>query len=136
MAADATLPVRAAIVTRLRDDAGVGAVVADRIYGRPPQDVVFPYVSLGPVTAEPAGGIAQRGWGQSAQIDVWSRQPDRGVEASQIMAAVSAALEAPLSVAGHHVVVATLELQTLVDDPDGITSHGVQRFRIYTREAA
>jgi len=136
VAADATLPVRAAIVARLRDDAGVGALVADRVYGRPPQDVVFPYVSLGPVTAEPAGGLEQRGWDQSMQVDVWSRQPDLGVEALQVMAAVSVALASPIVVSGHRVVVMTLEFQTVTNDPDGITSHGIQRFRIYTREAS
>lgn len=134
MVGDSTLPVRAAIVAALRADAAVGAIMGDRIYSRAPDAVVFPYSSFGPVIGEPWEGATLSGWEQSAQIDTWSRQPG-GVEALSAMAAIGAALHrAPLAVAGHEFVLINLELQTLMNDPDGVTTHGVQRFRILTHK--
>jgi len=82
------------------------------------------------------GGVAQRGWDQSARINVWSRQPG-GIDAEQALAAVSAVLEqGRLTISGHHLVMMRLEMQTVFADPDGETTHGVQRYQIITRETA
>lgn len=130
--ADSTLPVQAAIVAALKADAGVAALVGGRVYDRAPEDAAFPYLSIGPEIAQPFEAQALDGWEMSLQLDAWSRKPGR-VECRQIMAASYAALhDAALSVAGEHLVMVVLELQLTMDDPDGVTTHGVQKFRIIT----
>jgi hypothetical protein len=42
-----SLDLQKAVVARLKADAGVTALVGQRIYDRVPPDAVFPYVSLG-----------------------------------------------------------------------------------------
>lgn len=129
MSADSTLALQAAIVSALK---AAGVVPAERVYDRPPQNVTFPYVSIGPETAFPWEAQNLDGFDVTIQVDTWSRQPGR-VEARQIMAAISAALHGqPLMVHGHALVMAALEFQTALDDPDGLTVHGVQRFRFVT----
>ena len=132
MASDATLPVQAAIVAALKADAGVGAVVGDRIYDRAPEGVAFPYVSIGAETGSPWEGSTLSGWEMVLQIDIWSRKPG-AVEARQAMAAVSAALHrAEMTIAGNAFVLCNLESQRTMGDPDGVTTHGVQLYRIIT----
>lgn len=130
--ADSTLPAQAAIVAALKADAGVTALVGARVYDRAPDDVAFPYVSLGPESAQPFEAQLLDGWDMSLQIDTWSRKTGR-VECRQIMAAIYAALHgAALAVSGHALVMVVLQLQTTMDDPDGVTVHGVQRFTVIT----
>lgn len=132
MAADSTLPLQAAIVAALKADGGFSALVSGRVHDRTPEGVVFPYVSLGVEQGEPFDAAAMAGWDVSWQIDTWSRKPGK-VEARQIMAAVNAALhEATLTVDGHQFIRGVLEFQTALSDPDGLTTHGVQRFRFIT----
>lgn len=47
------LALQAALVAALRADAGVTALVAQRVYDEPPQDVVFPYFRIGTLDLRP-----------------------------------------------------------------------------------
>jgi len=130
--ADSTLALQEAIVAALKASSPIGSLIADRVYDRPPQDVVFPYISLGPEQAEPFDAQLLDGWDVSLQIDTWSRKPGR-VEARQIMTAIAGALhDQPLAVSGHAFVMGRMTMQTTMNDPDGVTVHGVQKFRFIT----
>lgn len=132
MAADSTLALQAAIVAALKADDGVTTQIAGRVYDRAPESVEFPYVSIGGETSLPWEAQNLDGWDVTIQIDTWSREPGR-VEARQIMSEIASALHnVALTVNGHALVMAVLEFQGAMGDPDGITTHGVQRFRFVT----
>lgn len=132
--ADSTLSVQAAVVAALKADAGVGAVVGDRIYDRAPGSATFPFVSLGPTLGgtevETQGG---EGWETVVTLDVWSRYAPGRKEAADALAAIHAALQnVDLSLSGFTVVMLRLIDSRLMSDEDGVTTHGVARYRIVT----
>jgi hypothetical protein len=130
--ADSTLALQAAIVAALRADGGLSSLVADRIWDRAPQGGAFPFVSLGPELSAPWEGSDLEGWEVEWQVDTWSRG-DGAVECRRVMAAVASVLHRePLSVSDHRLVLGSLIAQRTMDDPDGETTHGVQRFRFLT----
>ena len=129
---DNTLEIQNAIVAALVADAGFGAICEDRIYDRPPQDVDFPYAEFGPFNGEPYDGQAFDGWESFIEIHSWSRKWGR-VECQQIMAAIEAVLhEEQLTLDSASFSLGRLVDQRTLEDPDGITTHGVQRFRFIT----
>jgi hypothetical protein len=73
---------------------------------------------------------------QTLTLHTWSRYLGLA-EAKQIMAAVVAALDqANLSISGHSLVLLRFEFSSTFLDPDGLTRHGVQRFRVITQQTA
>lgn len=129
---DSTLALQAAIVSALKAGAGVAGLVGGRVYDRPPQRAALPYISLGVEQAAPYEAHDLDGWDVSWQIDCWSRKPGR-VEIRRVMSAIHETLHnRPLVVSGHHLVMSVLTSQTALDDPDGVTTHGVQRFDFIT----
>ena len=122
-----------AIVARLRSDAGVEAIVDDRIYDNVPPDPAFPYLSLGPEQSLPdRASCGYDGSDITLQIDAWSRQPGFA-EAKRAAEAVRRALiDAPLELDGHRLVDIALESISTVRDPDGLTSHAVVTMRALT----
>lgn len=132
MAGDATLPLQAALVATLKGAAAVSAFVGARVYDRAPQDVTFPYISLGAEIASIFDAADIDGREIEWQIDTWSRKAGR-VETRQIMTAIADALhDQALAVSGHAFVMGRMTMQTTMDDPDGVTVHGVQKFRFIT----
>ena len=130
---DSTLALQAAVVAALGADVGVQALVAGRIYDRARADVAFPYVSVGPSQAEPWDTDDTTGWEVFLQLDVWSRERGGAVECRQVMQAIHDALHrAELTVTGHDFVLGRLDSARTLDDPDGVTTHGVMRFRFVT----
>lgn len=127
--ADPTLALQAALVAALKADAGVSALVGARVHDRAPEGVTFPYLSLGPVRAEPFDAQATDGREIVWQLDVWSDGPGK-VEALHIMAAVAARLhEGALTVTGFAFVMGVLLSQRTLAEPDGERTHGVMTFR-------
>ena len=77
MPLDPESAVTAALLARLRADAGVCALVAARVYDQPPAQPDHPYLVLGRVHTDPFGG----GSGEGA--------PAEGLEATVVLTAVS-----------------------------------------------
>jgi hypothetical protein len=103
MADGPALALQAALVARLKANAGISTLVGARVYDEPPQNVVFPYVRIGAVDAR-----ALRLSGTFVDEDIifgieCYSQPVAGrVEASRIAHAVRLALDAaPLTVTGY-----------------------------------
>ena len=135
MTADSQLPVQAAMVTALRAAsavtsqlAGGAAGVLDDVEAGTP----YPYISLGEATGRRWDTKTEDGMDQQVTVHIWSQY--RGLkQAKEIMAAVVGALDGQgLTVTGHDLVEIRLEFSQVLLDPDGLTRHGVQRFRVLT----
>lgn len=127
---------QALIYQRLVTDAGVHAVVGDRIYDNPIGKDDFPYVSFGPSDAVEDDADCITGRVETIQIDCWSRYQGGFKEVKALADAVKKAL---------HRYSGTLTVNALVEmtvqtircfrDPDGITSHGVVTVQAIVEEA-
>jgi hypothetical protein len=127
-----SLELQKAVVARLKADAGVTALVGQRIYDRVPPDAVFPSVSLGPEQTAPSRADCYDGREITFQVDVWSRAVGFP-EVKRIAEAVRAALQdAPLSLTGHRLLDITFTEARTFRDPDGLTSHSAMTFQAIT----
>lgn len=131
---DSTLEVHKAFVAALRGDTAVAALVGARVYDRMPQASQFPAISLGPIYGQPAvETVGGEGFELLVTLDIWSRSQAGRVEASRIMAAIIARLNnAELTLDTKSVVLCRLSDQFTVQDQDGVTHHGIQRWRVVT----
>jgi len=135
---DPSLVLQGAIVAALKDDAGVAAVVGERVYDDPPtaSPVAFPYIDLGQfqVLDDWAGCI--EGSEINFDVHVWSRSKGTP-EAKAIVGAVRGALndvDLDLSPA-HRLIEITFQTHRIFTDADGATTHGVVTFRALTETA-
>ena len=134
MTADSQWALQQAVFTALSGDSAVQALVGNpaRVYDHVPQDTTFPYVAMGEVAAADWDTKSEDGMDQTFMVHTWSRY--RGMsEAKRIMGAVVDALDkVALSVTGHDLVQLRFEFSDTFLDEDGLTRHGVQRFRALT----
>ncbi|MFZ0267765.1 DUF3168 domain-containing protein [Caulobacter sp.] len=122
---DPSLPLQSAIVAALKASAAVTALVDDRIWDDVPDRPQFPYISLGPDDPMDDHDTCIGGADTTMQVNVWSRAVGR-VEAKQVVAAVIAALDAPLIVTGHNVNGHRVERSFVQrDQAEPRTKHGV-----------
>lgn len=110
--------VRAALVA----DAGVTALIGQRLYDEPPQGVTFPYARFGNI--EPVAFDTDTKEGSLVQfsIEAHSRSASGRVEAAQIAEAVKAALhrkETSVTVAGHTLVELIFDTISVTRDNEG-----------------
>jgi len=137
MSADSQWPVQQAVYGALIGDAAVQGLLGNpaRVFDHVPQGSPFPYLVIGAVRATPFDTKTEAGLDQSLTIHTWSRY--RGLkETKDVMAAVLTVLDGQsLAVAGHTLVLLRFEFATTVVDDDGLTRHGVQRFRALTQLA-
>ncbi len=134
MTADSQWPLQVGIRAALVADGTLIALVpAASILDHITQDSGFPYISIGETSAGPFDTKTEDGMEQSCTIHTWSRI--RGFdELKPIMGAIVDALdEAALTVTGHTLVLMRFEFSDTILDPDGVTRHGVQRFRAITQ---
>lgn len=118
-----------AIYDRLTGYADLMAI-ATAVYDHVPQDAVFPYVVIGEDIANPHSVDDSLDTDHVLTVHAWSRY--RGEkETKQIQQATYAALHRePLTVASSVYVDCEIESQETFLDDDGLTQHGVQRFRV------
>ncbi len=135
MTSDSLWPLQAALHAALTGDATLQGFLGNpaRVYDHVPQDSAFPYLVIGESHGGPFDTKTESGMEQRLTIHAWSRY--RGLkETKEIMAAVSAALDGQsLTVAGHALILLSHESSATFLDPDGLTRHGVQRFRAVTQ---
>lgn len=126
---DPSLELQTAIVTKLKADGGMNAVVGTRIYDNVPPTATFPYVSLGDSQVLPDKADCIDGTEIFFSIDGWSRDK-RYPECKQISKAIVACLDdQQLTVNGYDAVVFELDSVNYLRDPDGITRHVALSFR-------
>lgn len=124
------------IITKLKADAGLTVLLADgsgSIYDHVPQRVdngsnnAFPYVALGVLQYNPWATDTFDAFDTSLTIHVWSRKRGR-VEAQKINEKIYAALHNKSINSSNFLTL--FEFADVFVDDDGITRHGVIRFRI------
>lgn len=126
--------VRAAIAA-LKADAQLTALCGGRIYDRVPlkasgePGVPMPYVSIGPIASADDSAECIDAIEISVQFDVWVRaDADAGVPATcrAISERIRRVLHnADITLDENGLVTLSFERRTIVDDPDGVTKHGV-----------
>lgn len=136
---------QAAIVTRLKGDAQLAALLAtstapgtprQAVYDQPTEGAPYPYVRVGEHVSVPDNDLTSYGRNVTATLHVWTRA--RGNKAGQDIAdRVTALLDhqaAALTVAGHRVVSIRSEFDQALTDPDPEIRHHVLRFRVITAQ--
>lgn len=122
-----------AIFTRLNAFAALTALI-DAIYDHVPQDPTFPYLQIGDDTSVPFDTHDSQGSDNTITIHSWSRYRGKS-EIKQIQRETYNALHRfSLVVTGVTTVDCEWEFADSFKDPDGITRHGVQRFRVMLDE--
>ncbi len=137
MTADSQWPVQEAIYGALIGDPTLQGLLGNpaRVFDHAPQGSDFPYLVIGESQASQFDTKTESGLDQRLTLHTWSRY--RGLkETKEIMAAVIDALDGQsLAVGGHALVLLRFEFATTIVDDDGLTRHGVQRFRVLTQAA-
>ena len=126
---DPSLELQAAIVSKLKNDSGVQAVVGQRIYDEVPSNPTFPYISIGDNQVLPDKSDCIDGTEIFWQLDGWARDPTYPRTKSISKAVVAALDDATITVSGYNVVVVELNTINYLHDPDGITRHVAMNFR-------
>tara|TARA_R110002126_G_scaffold15594_1_gene63779 strand:- start:679 stop:1080 length:402 start_codon:yes stop_codon:yes gene_type:complete len=118
-----------AVFSKLSTDSNLTSVLKAKVFDDIPENTDYPYVQLGEDTAIDYSTKDQTGSEVSVNVDVWSRY--RGsLEAKNIMDRVHTLLhDSSLSVTGSNFINMRFEFSDIIRDPDGITRHGVMRFR-------
>lgn len=106
-----------------------------RVFDSLQRGTQYPYIKIGEASFGDGGSHTE--WGTEGTITIHSWSQYAGTkEVRAIMDAVYEALhEADLTLTGHLVILMRQEFDEVLEDPDGKTRHGVQRFRVITREA-
>lgn len=117
------------VIASLKSDPVVASLVNSRIWDHPPANRDFPYISLGPddFRVEDADCIPMRE--QTLQIDCWSRENGKKWPCKEIVDAVVNVLRDIDGDLSEGALVETrIDLARVMDDPDGITAHGIIQF--------
>lgn len=125
-----------ALVAALEADAPLTAILAgDQIYsGTAPEGSAFPYLTLGESTEGEFNKFMRRGNDTTCTLHIWSQ-----VGGKQQVLTIWGHLERILNrkkltlTAPGEQLFGTAQLVTVVSDPDGITTHGVVRYRSLAR---
>ena len=101
------------------------------VYDFVPESTAFPYVKIGEQTMVDNGTKDKKGSDFTIEVHTFSRY--RGsVEIKNIMSVVYDILhESSLSVSGASLVNMRFEFSDIIKENDGLTTHGVQRFRVF-----
>lgn len=117
------------IIAQLLAAPDVTALVGTRIWDRPPVNPEFPYIALGATdfTLDDADCIDMRE--ETVQIDCWSRDNGKKWPCKQIVDAIVKALRHPEGdLTTGALVDGSIDIARLLDDPDGISVHGIVQF--------
>lgn len=133
MSDDPSNELQSALLTALKADATLAAIVDTRVYDNVPQKTDYPYVAIGDDTFGDLGSHTFKGMEITVNIHCWSQYAGRK-QVKQMMEAIYDLLhEGTLTLSGHTVVFSRFEFAETMKDPDGVTHHGIQRFRVITR---
>jgi hypothetical protein len=134
MPGDSSLSLQQAIYTRLTGDTALMDAI-EGVFDWIPDQTEYPYVSIGDDTGNDWSAADFDGKEITVVIHSWSRAEGRS-EVKTIQSLVKGLLHrASLALTGANLVQMLFEFEETLLDPDGVTYHGVQRFRALTQEA-
>lgn len=129
-----------ALVDRLKADAGMEALVGDRIFdGMAPEGTEFPYVRVSSKTEVPNDTFGNEGAEVTITLDIFSKPLltlgiDTEMEAVAVLGAQNKALAVPLNVEGYGSVRLKREFATTLLEDNGTTRHIPARYRAVALE--
>jgi len=124
-----------AVYAALIGNATAATLIGDRIYDAAPRAAAFPYVSFGDGSLRDWSTGTEDGTEHRLVLHAWSRERGKR-ETWVIVGALKDALhDQALDLDGHALVNLRFEFADAALDPDGITWHGVVRFRAVTEPA-
>jgi hypothetical protein len=136
MTADSSWAVQSAVYIHLAITSALTSLLgngAAGVHDHVPPDAPFPYIVLGESSARPLE--TQGGDGYDITLTIHSYSRENGMKQLRgIMAAVHDALHhnTALTPAGHHLILCDEISADVRLEADGITRHGLQRYRIAT----
>lgn len=123
-------PLQVAIYNKLTGDSTLMSLVTNRIYDHVPQGAAFPYLAIGDDTLTDWSTFARLGQQATVTLHAWSREKGRK-EVKAILSQVDTVLNRQeLTLSGFTFVACVREFEETFLDADGITYHGVQRYRV------
>tara|TARA_X000001382_G_scaffold62661_1_gene43310 strand:- start:957 stop:1364 length:408 start_codon:yes stop_codon:yes gene_type:complete len=117
------------IYATLNGDSNLTSTLGASIYDDVPQGSAYPFVSIGEEQSNEYGTMDLDGMDTALTIHVWSRY-DGAKQTKDILDRIHTLLhDSSLSVTGFNLVNLRFEFSDIMRDPDGVTRHGVIRFR-------
>lgn len=114
------------LLAKLKADPVVSSLVGNRVWDSPPASPEFPYITLGATDFTPTDADCINSREETIQIDCWTRRNGRKWPCKEIVDAIVGALRnATGDLSNGALVGLNIELSRVLDDPDGITAHGV-----------
>lgn len=122
------LSLQNALLNRLFNDSAIKKKVKG-VFDAVPKNQSFPYIALGEDTVNDWSTKIEFGEEITHTMHIWSQYKGKK-EVKEIMNLVLQSLSEPLSLDdGFFVEFSKLDFMEVLNDPDGITRHGVIRFR-------
>ena len=110
----------------------VSAITSDlncAVVNEPTNDQSYPFIQLGEDRVDDYSTKVEAGGEYELNFDIWS-QYKGSKECKQIMDKIHDLLhDSSISVTGFNLVNIQLDYSDILKDPDGVTRHGVMRFR-------
>ena len=133
MSGSAGWQIQQAVYAVLAGNAALGSLLGGaRVYDDVPQATPYPHISLGQTSSSDWGTGTEDGEEHILTLHVWSQAGGRS-EAQRIMGTVRDVLHtANLSLAGHILISLRQQFSDVRRDGDGITIHGLVRYRAVT----
>ena len=125
-----------AIIAALKADAPLTALLTTyaatpAVFTHVPQDLsTYPYVVLFEAGLDGDDNDCFLGFDGTLNIHSWTDQRDMAVIGNIQKAIYDVLHHAELTMTGYQLIELHQEFSTILRDPDGITLHGVQRYRI------
>ena len=129
----ASAALRAAVHDALKNNAALNTLLGgSKVYDEPPRGAAFPYVTLGETRINNFSSGDQFAEEHQLTLHAWSRQGGHR-EAHLITGTLLQVLDdAPLTLAGHHLVNFRFAVADVRREADGRTYHALVRFRAVT----
>ena len=123
------------IYEALTGDAALMAAVSNKVFDYVLEDSTFPWIQIGDDTFKDWNTMDFYGKEATITIHTWSRKQGR-MECKTIQGHIQRVLNgAYLPLESAVLVLLQQEFETSMIDPDGVTLHGIQRFRALIQEA-
>lgn len=122
----AALAIQTAILQRL-------GTVGYSVYDAVPQQTAYPYITIGDDTLDEWDTDTETGFEATLTIHTWSTTEGKA-ELKTMQGAIYNLLHYHnLSISGYNTIVLYQEFETSQLESDGVTRHGIQRYRLTVR---
>ena len=118
-----------AVYSRLSSDSNLTSTLGAGVFDEVPEGQSTPYVSLGYGTSVDYSTKDENGGEHTLTFHIWSEY-NGAKECKQIMDRIHDLMHNhSLSVSGFNLINLRFEFSDILRDPDGVTRHGIMRFR-------